>query len=198
MNVDKNIYNWVYSLLKYGDVYLRLYRESDYTDPVFKKDRINQSYTARTTLHEGIEEQKEKIEEAIKLSMHEADDPYSYYLEMVADPGTMFELVKYGKTYGYVEVPNADTTMGADASQTWAGITPGTNSFNFKLKSSDVNIYQADDFVHACLEDNISRFPEKVDLFIETDEDGKLKTDSAKYSYQVRRGKSLLFDKYKV
>ena len=26
MNADKNIYGWTYSLLKYGDVYLRLYR----------------------------------------------------------------------------------------------------------------------------------------------------------------------------
>ena len=29
MNVDKNIYKWVYSLCKYGDIYFRLYRESD-------------------------------------------------------------------------------------------------------------------------------------------------------------------------
>ena len=28
MNVDKNIFGWTYCLLKYGDVYLRLYRES--------------------------------------------------------------------------------------------------------------------------------------------------------------------------
>jgi hypothetical protein len=26
MNVDKQIFSWVYSLIKYGDVYLRLYR----------------------------------------------------------------------------------------------------------------------------------------------------------------------------
>ena len=40
MNVDKNIYGWVYSLLKYGDLYLRLFRESDYEDIFFKKDNI--------------------------------------------------------------------------------------------------------------------------------------------------------------
>ena len=32
LNVDKNIYKWTYSLCKYGDVYLRLYRESEYDD----------------------------------------------------------------------------------------------------------------------------------------------------------------------
>ena len=40
MNADKNIYGWVYSLLKYGDVYLRLYRESDYQDTLFKADSV--------------------------------------------------------------------------------------------------------------------------------------------------------------
>lgn len=74
---------------------------------------------------------------------------------------------------------------------------PGTSSFNFKMKSSDVNIYQADDFVHACLEDNLSRFPEKVDLFIEDTDETKTRNNQG-YSYQVRRGKSLLYDKYKV
>ena len=32
MGVDKNIYKWMYSLCKYGDCYLRLYRESDWRD----------------------------------------------------------------------------------------------------------------------------------------------------------------------
>ena len=32
MNVNKYAYDWVYSLIKYGDLYLRLYRESDYED----------------------------------------------------------------------------------------------------------------------------------------------------------------------
>ena len=47
MNADKNMYSWTYSLLKYGDVYLRLYRESDYTDDLFKENNINTLYSAR-------------------------------------------------------------------------------------------------------------------------------------------------------
>jgi hypothetical protein len=59
------------------------------------------------------------------------------------------------------------------------------------MKSADVNVFQADDFVHACLEDNFTRFPETVDLFI--DEKGE-----KSQTYRVRRGKSLLYDNYKV
>jgi hypothetical protein len=100
----------------------------------------------------------------------------------------MFELTKFGKTYGYIETPNAESNL-----DTISNIT-GTNTsgvYNFRMKSADVNVYQADDFVHACLEDNFTRYPETVELFI--DPEGK-KTQS----YSVRRGKSLLYDSYKI
>lgn len=37
LNIDKNIYKWAYSLCKYGDLYIRLYRESEYDDAIFGK-----------------------------------------------------------------------------------------------------------------------------------------------------------------
>ena len=188
INVDKNIFSWVYCLIKYGDVYLRLYRESDYEDPMFKKE-------SRTTLNENLQEsEKEKLDEAIKISLHSANDQYSYYVEMVSDPGTMFELTKFGQTYGYIEVPNAAKPFDQTS---YVGGTAGvmSNPFAFNYKSGDVNIHQADDFVHACLEDNISRTPETVDLFYE---DPEVKDGGINHSYKVRRGKSLLYDAYKI
>ena len=73
-----------------------------------------------------------------------------------------------------------------------------TPNFNFKYGQNDVNIYQADDYVHACLEDNVSRFPETVELF--TTPAGVDTTDpnNVPHSYTVKRGKSLLYDAYKV
>ena len=35
LNIDKNIYKWVYSLCKYGDLYIRLFRESQVEDDLF-------------------------------------------------------------------------------------------------------------------------------------------------------------------
>ena len=112
MNVDKNIFGWVYCLIKYGDVYLRLYRESDYADPIFKRDIAEQK---RTALNENLNEfdlfteepnQAEQLTEAVNLHIHPEKDMYSYYVEMIPDPGTMFELTKFGQTFGYIEVPN--------------------------------------------------------------------------------------------
>jgi len=196
MNADKNMYGWTHSLLKYGDLYLRLFRESDYTDELFKSDKIDQAYTARSTLNEAFgldfeekkEENKEKLDEAVKLNLHKALDLYSYYVEAVDDPGTMFELTKFGKTYGYIETPNVESNL--DALSAFTGTTT-SGVYNFRMKSADVNVWQADDFVHACLEDNFTRYPETVELFIDTE--GK-----KSQSYSVRRGKSLLYDSYKI
>ena len=190
MNADKNIYGWVYNLIKYGDVYLRLYRESDYEDKVFKKDNINNTLAARTTLNESA---NNSLDEAVNLNVHKASDKYSHYVEMVSDPGTMYELVKFGRTYGYIETPNEETKV--DFLSSTFGANGSNNIGNFRMKSTDVNIYQADDFVHACLEDNFTRFPEKVELFV-TDEDYKNNTNSQ--SYTVKRGKSMLIDAYKI
>lgn len=190
MNADKNIYSWAYSLLKYGDVYLRLFRESDYVDDLFKTDNIDKAYSARNVLNEELRtevEASKALDEAVNLNIHNSNDSYSYYVEMVDDPATMFELTKFGKTYGYIEVPNS--TSNFDLVGTTSGLT--SNSFNFRLKSADVNVYQADDFVHACLDDNFTRFPETVELFLrEGDDKGQ--------AYSVRRGKSLLYDSYKI
>ena len=193
MNVDKNISKWVYCLIKYGDVYLRLYRESDYEDALFKNTN------------------RQKLNEAINLSVHGADDNYSYYVEMVPDPSTMFELTRHGQTFGYIETPNMPNQFDQTS---YVGGTTGMMSGNsngaytFAYKSNDVNIYQADDFVHAALEDNISRFPETVDLFYNDtsidDKEARRKNgvsttnNGSTLSYTVRRGKSLLYDSYKI
>ena len=198
MNADKNMYGWAYTLTKYGDLYLRLFRESDYKDDLFKADNINRVDSTRSRLTEdfnvfeeliGTEETSEKLEEAVKLHMHTEWDPYSFYVEPVDDPGTMFELTKFGKTYGYVEVPNETNNL--DTTSTLTGMSV-TGAYNFRMKSADVHVFQADDFVHACLEDNFTRYPETVDLFLTDDESAKSQ------SYRVRRGKSLLYDNYKV
>lgn len=189
MNADKNMYGWAYSICKYGDLYLRLFRESDYKDDLFNADNINMVNSTRSRLTENYTSE-EKLDEAVKLQLHSDRDPYSFYVEQVDDPGTMFELSKFGKTYGYIETPNEDT--GVDAASTlFGGGQSMTGTYNFKMKSADVNVWQADDFVHGCLEDNFSRYPETVELFTD-------KENAKSQTYRVRRGKSLLYDNYKV
>lgn len=173
MNVDKNIYSWAYSLVAYGDVYLKLFRNSDYEDELFDKTKVDKAFSARNILNENLN--KTDLDESVNLNIHYADDAYSYYVEMVPNPGTMFELTRYGKTYGYVETPDMDDINRFDFT-TINNMANGQNApiTNYRMKSNDVNVYQADDYVHAFLADGESRYPEKVDLFY-TEDDYKIK-----------------------
>ncbi len=187
MNADKNMYGWAYSLVKYGDVYLKLFRESDFDDVLFKHDAIDMANSGRSRLNESIDV-KEQLDEAVRLQVHSSYDPYSFYAEQVDDPGTMFELTRFGKTYGYIEVPNETNDL--NATTTVSGMAM-SGTYNFRMKSTDVNVWQADDYVHGCLEDNFTRYPETVELFVDPE-------GTRSQAYRVRRGKSLLYDNYKV
>lgn len=196
MDVDKNMFKWAYCLIKYGDMYLRLYRESDYEDPLFDKQKIDQVQNAssRSKLNESID----KLQESVNLHLSSQNDKYSYYVEMVDDPSTMYELDKLGVIYGYVEVPSVPNEVGSIESLmqgTTALSASGSAVYNYRLKKGDVNIYQADDFVHAYLDDNFTRFPETVEIF-RNDEDYTSGKNST--SYSVKRGKSLLYDSFKI
>ena len=145
LNIDKHIYQWVYSLCKYGDLYLRLYRQSDYNDLLFKN-------------------KKEQLNEKVVVKAYKASDKYAHYLEMVPNPAEMFELTKFGKSYAYIKA-NIMTTKKND---TLANIY-----YTYQFKEKDVEIYDATNFVHAALEDGANRTPEELELFLDSYEDGK-------------------------
>ena len=111
----------------------------------------------------------------------------------------MFELIKFGKTCGYVETPNSKTGYNFSESINMAGATTMAVA-NYKMKSTDVILHQADDFVHGYLLDNISRYPETVEIFTPDPNDIEANVDTVASSstYQVRRGKSMLYDSYKI
>lgn len=200
-NVDKSAYKWVYSLLKYGDVYLKLLRESDYEDQLFSGETINKVRNARLN---------ESIDESIYLNMKRPGDRYSYQLEMIPNPSTMFELTKHDVTCGFIETPDNNYSIGESsmfmdsAALGQAGSVSTVGAYNYRMKSNDVIVHQADAFVHACLEDNLSRYPETVDMFLPDDDtkaqDTKkdLEKNGSLVKYTVRRGKSILYDAYKI
>ena len=116
MRVNKNIYNWVYSLCKYGDIYLRIYRESEYEDHLFDNPSTKEKETTSRRLTENIHlsdkdldpdldrlEAKESLQEAVRVKAYSKDDHYVHYLEMVSNPAEVFELTKYGNTYAYIK-----------------------------------------------------------------------------------------------
>ena len=170
LNVDKNIYKWTYNLCKYGDVYLRLCRESEYDElPFDKSSRVTNT---------------KSLNEDVKIKYYGKHDKYVHYLEQVPNPANAFELTRFGKTAAYIK-----TSVQAQKN---------TNDFlsanNFLTKytfhSNDVELYPPTEFVHACLEDSSSRTIEQVELFVGDND----KT----FTYDVKRGQSLLYSTYKI
>ena len=175
LNIDKNIYQWTHSLCKYGDVYLRLYRESEYDDLLFSDNKHRRKKNKKV--------QSDTLNEDVNIKYYSKNDNYVHYLEMVPNPAQIFELTRFGKTAAYIK-----TNVESDVS-----LTNNTNQLGlynlYKFQKNDVDLYTATEFVHGCLQDNTSRTPEEVELFVNEDKSIK---------YKVKRGQSLLYNSYKT
>ena len=181
LNVDKNVYKWVSCLCKYGDVYLRLFRKSDVEDELFDDENNN-----KKALNEDINKsKKEDLKEDINIKLYHKNDKYEHYVEMVPNPAEMFELTKFGKTYAYIQANVTLSTAKFDNNM----MSP---NLRYIFRKKDVDIYPATSFVHGCLEDNFSRSPETVDIFLGDTNDSK------KLTYSVKSGQSLLQSTFKI
>lgn len=187
LNVDKNIYSWVHSLVKYGDLYLKLFHQSDFKDELFEHEED------RTQLNEEFfktqnRTEKDPLNEDVILYAYPKDDKLANYVEMVPNPGEMFELTKFGKSYAYIKTnttPTSDNKNGFVSS----------SYYTYKFKRQDIQVFTATEFVHAALQDDTPRVPEQVQIFRGDDPTA---TDNSAYTYTVRRGQSILYNLYKI
>lgn len=184
MRIDKNIYKWVYSLCKYGDLYIKLFRESEVKDDLFddlnRTQRLNESTVS-------------EMNEAVQMKVFAKGDHFVNHVEMVPNPAEIFELTKFGKTHGYIEAP---ITSFSQNTQTQSDpLYYSTNAYLYKFRRTDINLYNATSYVHAALEDNMSRVPERVDIFLN---DTDYNNDSNGYAYTVRRGQSILYSTFRI
>lgn len=186
LNVDKHVYKWVYNLIKYGDIYIKLFRESDYGEDILFKTNNKKDKDDRR-LNESAGD-KEQLDESIIVNVEDEDDHYVHYVEAVANPGEMFELTRFGKSMGYIKAPiNV---------QKQYDVNDVLNYYlTYKMKPQDVEVFSPTSYVHGCIESNISRNPEEVNIFL-NDED--LKEGKVNSSYTVRKGQSILYNKFRT
>lgn len=195
MRVNKNVYKWVYSLCKYGDLYLRLYRESDYdSDDLFEENEKNFSdKRINEEIHLSDPDldspSKEKLDESVKIKAYSKDDHYVHYLEMIPNPAEMFELTKFGKAYAYIK---SEVNTPISGSRDWY---QGSEFMKYRFNRNDIRVYSPTEFVHGCLEDNIDRIPEEVNISFDDGDDDK---DTHTTRYKVKRGQSLLYNVFRI
>lgn len=199
LNVDKHIYQWAHCLITYGDVYLRLFRRSDVEeDKLFKDNQRNK------TLNEKLDKKEpQPLTEDVKLRLYAANDKYIPYVKMVDNPGEMIDLQKFGKTHGYIKAPARVVRQESDALYNYLT--------RYKMKQSEVEIFDAMSFVHGCLESTTQRQPETVDIYlddykrrraeaegIDLDDMEHESADSMTTSYSIKRGQSLLYNSFRI
>lgn len=188
LNVDKHLYQWAYCLVTYGDVYLRLFRKSD-----VEEDKLFKDYSRTSKLNESIIVKKdEPLTEEVKLRIYSSSDKYIPFIQMVDNPGEMFDLNKFGKTQGFIKASTRVIQQQND--DMFSYLT------RYKMKQSDVEIFDAMSFVHGCMETTSQRQPETVDIYLDsmsTKDDEHNTTDSMTSSYSVKRGQSLLYNSFR-
>lgn len=198
LNIDKHLYQWAYCLITYGDTYVRLFRKSDEEeDLLFKKPK-------QTQLNEGLDfgnedhtlDEKERLTEEVKLKIYQEGDHYIPYVQMVDNPGEMFDLQKMGKTHGFIKAPTRVVQQSSDSLYNYLT--------RYKMKQSDIEIFDGTSFVHACLETTNQRQPETVDIYLDSyvkdikGEDYDSSVDSMTTSYSVKRGQSILYNSFRI
>ena len=185
LNVDKNIYRWAHSLIKYGDIYLKLFHQSDFEDNLFSESDKKSILTEEFEKTQG---ESTPLNEDVLIKAYSSDDKLVNYIELVPNPGEMFELTKFGKSYAYIKTNTLPTSGNTDS-----GIQP--MYYLYKFKRQDVQVFNAVSFVHGALQDDTPRTPEQVQLFMgDSIED----TEALSYTYSVRKGQSILYNVYKI
>lgn len=174
LNIDKNIYSWAYSLIKYGDLYIRLYRESEVKEKEFTEEELKN----------GIKD-RESLQEDVKLVAYSPDDKYSTYIEAWPNPAEIFELTRFGKSYAYIQAPVSTPQKNDNMINSY---------YTYTFKQHDVMFYDPTSFVHASLQDNSTRTPEEVQIF----RDDATADSTAGIKYKVRRGQSVLYNSFKI
>lgn len=178
MNVDKQMFSWAYNLTKYGDVYVRLLRDSD-----FSNSRL---FGAKKKLSKPKD--KKDLKEDVNLNIARDNDHYALTLEMVKNPNEMFELTKFGKSIAYIKA-------GVNVQKDFTNRNDITYFTKYRLQKKDVDIYAPTEFVHASLEGSTSRAEEELDIFFSSKD---YDNDANAETFQVRRGTGVLNDLFKV
>ena len=177
INVDKQVFSWAYNLTKYGDVYVRLLRDSDFENSRLFGSKNKKSNKLKTDLKEDV-----------NINISRENDHYALTLEMVKNPNEMFELTKFGKSMGYIRA-------GVNVQKDFSNRNDVTYYTKYRLQKKDVDIYAPTEFVHACLESSTSRAEEELDIFFSNDDyENKANAET----FQVRRGTGILNDLFKV
>lgn len=141
-------------------------------------------YTQEELSHDDLKNKQEH--ETVKVINDKVSNPLDEspslveYVEEVKDPSTVFDLRKRGKSAGFVVTKGDSFTQNLNSALSISNATSVSN---------DIEVYPPDKLVHIMLPEVLSRQSEEIT--IDYDEDHST-------TYEVVRGKSILYDVYPI
>lgn len=191
LKLDQNAWQHIHSLVKYGDLYLETFRKSEFEEE--SNGQKNLVSNTKSLTEDVQDKSKVVLVEDVIVNIYKDKDRLNEYIEVVTNPAEIYELTKRGKTVGYLKTKiNKPSKVGM--------LYQYTVDYNLSSTTQDIQLYDPTKYVHISLPDTSSRSAEEVKLFnIPLSSD---KTVAAKQLdeiiYRVRRGKSILYDLFKI
>lgn len=191
LKLDQNAWQHIHSLVKYGDLYLETFRKSEFEEE--SNGQKNLVSNTKSLTEDVQDKSKVVLVEDVIVNIYKDKDRLNEYIEVVTNPAEIYELTKRGKTVGYLKTKiNKPSKVGM--------LYQYTVDYNLSSTTQDIQLYDPTKYVHILLPDTSSRSAEEVKLFnIPLSSD---KTVAAKQldeiTYRVRRGKSILYDLFKI
>lgn len=191
LKLDQNAWQHIHSLIKYGDLYLETFRSSDLKEKSQGKNNLIQNTKALN--EEKISKDNVVLTEDVIVNIYADNDRLQDYIETVSNPAEIFDLTKRGKTAGFLK---AEVTTKENKTQN--SLFPYQYDYNYD--SQDIRLYDPTKYVHIMLPDTSLRNPEEVRLFNVTPNSDRVEysKDIQEATYNVRRGKSILYDLFKI
>ena len=134
LNIPKMLYSIAYSLVEYGDVYLRLYKKP-------KENALEGKEDLHDSLGKISDAQSEREMKSLLEAMIDKDVDYEDYVEIVDSPEDHFDLVQKGKTCQFAVVNQAKGS-----------------------KSEQVELFPPDQFIHIYIENTHIRDKEHFEF----------------------------------
>lgn len=154
LQLNKHAWSHIYSLCKYGDLYLELF---------YDEERVNDLNGSNSYFRPN-------------------GSTITEHIEMVRNPGGMFDLTSHGKTSFYVKVNSNE--------ENYEAISQGMQIYQNSSRPEDNCLYPPDKYIHISLNDAYSRFSNKYVLQnTETGEDEE---------FDIKEGTSILANAFKT
>lgn len=198
LQVNKHIYKWASAMIKYGDIYLKTFRQSELeNDPIFKGDKNK----TKGVLNESKDSlpKTSPLTEDVNVHLNPESDPLALYVEMVDNPATVFELTRFGKTAGFIQTHIESGAENPVSSGSLMTNSFGGSFYQYKFRKNDIDVYEASQFVHGSLDDNVDRVTEEVQIIIDDDTNTNSAEKKEKaVNYKVRSGQSVFYNTFKI